>query len=171
MQTNSFVQDGQSETDTSKLQREVDEYNFDIQRRLKMPDEIVLPIEFEVNGVSGRVCGPNGEIIINVSPNMRDDAENPVRAIRFNHILPIEKWDMIRAYIFAGEKKGERYLDGSSIAERAGRYLVQRQLRAEERAVRIEKISHGDVLAEYTDKDYFNDLTHELGIFMFSGFP
>jgi len=175
----------------AKLEREVDKYNSQLDNIAKKPEELIVPVEFRVlearfYGFGNRTITPSSEIRIGGrSPEysvgdsygsifIGKSLDNSVLGeINFIGWPAIEKNDLIRAYIFASEEKGKKFIRDGCFGLEIDEFtrkdnkaqqsyigtgidpfvLIPRKLAYEESAVKIEKLnSNKEVVAVYSSK-------------------
>ena len=175
----------------AKLEREVDKYNSQLDSIAKKPEELVIPVEFRVlearfYGFGERKITPTSEIRIGgrspeypigdsygcsfTGESLNDSS---LGKINFLGWPAIEKDNLIRAYIFAFEEKGKKFIRDGCFGLEIDEFtrekreqqrhhvwtgmdpfiLVPRELAYEESAVKIEKLnSNKEVVAVYESK-------------------
>jgi len=175
----------------AKLEREVDKYNSQLDSIAKKPEELVIPVEFRVlearfYGFGERKITPTSEIRIGgrspeypigdsygcsfTGESLNDSS---LGKINFLGWPAIEKDNLIRAYIFAFEEKGKKFIRDGCLGLEIDEFtrenreqqrhhvwagidpfvLVPREFKEEESAVKIEKLnSNKEVVAVYSSK-------------------
>jgi len=175
----------------AKLEREVDKYNSQLYSIAKKPEELIVSVEFRVlearfHGFGNRTITPASEIRYGGrSPKysigdsygcsfIGESSNYPkLRTINFIGWPAIEKDNLIRAYIFASEEKGKKFIRDGCLGLEIDEFtrenreqqrhhvwagidpfvLVPREFKEEESAVKIEKLnSNKEVVAVYSSK-------------------
>lgn len=170
-----MVKSGPISFDMKALEREQKEkdekYNSDLRKKAKKYDELIVSFECDVKSLEGIArsisitphsearmggqspsynTGHTCNLEITINPY---DKNIPIKKIEFIGWPPLEKDDMIRVYIFKGKEEYEQGY-GITFSESEKRrtipsHLVERDFKETERALKIEKIKYGDVVATY----------------------
>jgi hypothetical protein len=179
----------------TKLEVEVKKYNSWLDLCSRTKEQLIVPVEYQVEAVTfygrgDRSFTPHSEMVMGGrSPEYPlgdsyscDIVVNgaPLKQITFIGWPAIQKGDRVKAYIFAAEEKGKKYLaEGAffghweirelkknedtiymrSVFDPEDRknpfVLVQRDFKEKERAMKIEKIDNlGKILAVYIDSGF-----------------
>jgi len=131
--------------------KQIEKHNEDLRARAKPYESLIVPIECSVQHVNGSRKKTTLEVL----------TQSPVKTLTFYGLPPLEKGDMIRAYVFKGEELHEKLPDDpfslnnhpwgrkKCYSPMPPSHYVERDLQAKEAAVRIEKIRNNEVVATY----------------------
>ena len=142
--------------------RDVVEYNIQLEARVKTKEELVTSIDCVVESVDGYSstasvpCGGHFNTLTSGghsnSLKIGVSSDTPVENLGFyGGWPPIEKGDQIRAYVYVGEKEWGK-LTWSDIDKGKSNppcYLVERPLNPKEKPLKIEKLKDEEVVATY----------------------
>jgi len=171
----------------AKLQKEADKYNSELEARARKKEDLIIPVELAISAVrfygSGNRTftpsferhygGISPEYPLGDSYSCEFDVTSltKIKKLSFIGWPSLEADNKIRAYIFAGEEKGKKYVQewgpfGPRVEEvkrddfSKMNYpqvdnpfvFVQREFNDQERALKIEKLNNlGNVVATWID--------------------
>ncbi|MDP3639769.1 MAG: hypothetical protein Q8R53_01025 [Nanoarchaeota archaeon] len=151
---------------------ETEKYNAGLRARAKTREELLVLLDCGVTAVVGHTSRgsftPRSELVIGGSSpsygtgdqsflEISVTSETPVKQLHFRGWPPFEKGDRIRAYIFKGKEEWEQAFmfddqdfSGLAFGARFGKtVLVERDFQEQEKALKIEKLRNGEVVATY----------------------